>query len=289
MILVVGDVVDDIGVRPLEQLNFRSDTRAEIRMTQGGSAANVAAWLGSNNVPTRFLGKVGTDGVNRHTAALSRWGVDTHILATDELPTATIVLTLDEDADRTMFVDRGANQTLSIGELPARLWYGVKWLHLTGYTFFDPATREVAQHLMAEALRRDVGISIDPSSAGFLQQAGPDQFIEWTAGASMIVPNLEEARVLVGATGAYVNFNSLAEHYEHVVVKMGAMGSGYLSGQLREQYISPRIGVLDTTGAGDAFIAGFLSEWCQGQDPKRSLTAGAAMAERCIALRGARP
>ncbi len=120
MILVVGDVVDDIGVRPLGTVNAASDTESEIRMTPGGSAANVAAWLGHLGSYARFVGKAGADGVVRHVDALSAYGVDARITADAELPTATIVLTLDDAADRTMYVDRAANTTLKVGRPPGR-------------------------------------------------------------------------------------------------------------------------------------------------------------------------
>ena len=88
-ILVVGDVVDDISVQPLAEVTPASDTPATIRMAPGGSAANVAAWLGSLGVPTRFVGRVGADAVERHAAALQAHGVDARLAADPELPTAT--------------------------------------------------------------------------------------------------------------------------------------------------------------------------------------------------------
>lgn len=289
MILIVGDVVDDIGVRPLERINPRSDTRAEIRMTQGGSAANVAAWLGHLGVRSRFVGKVGTDGVNRHETALRDVGVDPRLSATADLPTASIVLTLDEQADRTMYVDRGANSLLRVADIPDDVWDDVDWLHLTGYTFFDDSTRAVGTEFLSQARQRQIPASVDPSSAGFLQQCGAAAFLEWTRDATMITPNLDEARVLVGSTGPYVDFKKLAQYYEHVVVTMGSMGAGYLTEGSREQLVSPKVEVIDTTGAGDAFVAGFLSVWRVRPDPAAALAAGAAAAERCISVRGARP
>ena len=98
-ILVVGDVVDDISVQPLAEVTPASDTPATIRMAPGGSAANVAAWLGSLGVPTRFVGRVGADAVERHAAALQAHGVDVRLAADPELPTATILLQLDEVGD----------------------------------------------------------------------------------------------------------------------------------------------------------------------------------------------
>lgn len=289
MILVVGDVVDDIGVRPLEPVNPRSDTRSEIRMTAGGSAANTAAWLGFLGAPVRFVGKGGVDAPGRHGGALRDVGVDARIATDSELPTATIVLTLDETADRTMFVDRAANSTLTVDDLPADVWDDVAWLHLTGYTFFDDATRPVALELVAEARQRGIGTSVDPSSLGFLQAAGAEAFLEWTAGVDLVVPNSDEARFLTGSTGPFIDHDRLAEHYPHVVVTLGQLGATYVSHEVREQVVAPRVPVLDTTGAGDAFTAGFLAAWTQRRDAAAALDGGAGAARRCIAVRGARP
>ena len=197
MILLVGDVVDDIGVRPLGRINPASDTEAEIRMTCGGSAANVAAWLGHLGAPARFVGRAGVDGVQRHAGALTAHGVDARIGADPHLPTATIVLTLDDAADRTMFVDRAANTTLTPDHLTDDVWDDVTWLHLTGYTYFDEATRPVALAAVAEARSRGIGVSVDPSSLGFLEAAGRDTALRWFADADLVFPNEDEQRFLV--------------------------------------------------------------------------------------------
>lgn len=289
MILVVGDVVDDIGVLPLEPVAPRSDTRAQIRMTPGGSAANTAAWLGLLGAEARFFGKVGLDGGERHAGALREHGVDPRLVADPLLPTATIVLTLDADADRTMYVDRAANGTLSLDDIPDDLFDGVDWLHLTGYTFFDPQTRDVAVELIAEAKQRGAGVSVDPSTTAFLREVTPEAFIDWTSGADLLVPNLDEARLLVGASGPFVDFDTLTRMYPHVVVTLGSMGAAYVAGDVREQVAAPRSQVVDTTGAGDAFTAGFLATWVAKRDPRAALTAGIGTAGRCVQQRGARP
>lgn len=289
MILVVGDVVDDIGVLPLEPVAPRSDTRAQIRMTPGGSAANTAAWLGFLGADTRFFGKVGNDGIERHGGALREHQVDPRLVADPLLPTATIVLTLDDDADRTMYVDRAANGTLTIDELTEDLWQDVDWLHLTGYTFFDPQTRDVAVELIAEAKQRGAGVSVDPSTTAFLREATPEAFVDWTSGADLVLPNLDEARLLVGATGPFVDFDVLTRMYPSVVVTLGSMGAAYVAGSVREQAAAPRVQVVDTTGAGDAFTAGFLASWVADRDPHAALQGGIGAASRCVQQRGARP
>jgi sugar/nucleoside kinase (ribokinase family) len=271
VILVVGDVVDDIGVRPLGTVNAASDTESEIRMTPGGSAANVAAWLGHLGSYARFVGKAGADGVLRHVDALSAHGVDARITADAELPTATIVLTLDAAADRTMYVDRAANTTLKATDLPTDLWNEIEWLHLTGYSFFDAGVRPIVIELMAEARRRSIGVSVDPSSLGFLQVAGRDEFLSWVADADLLFPNDDEQQFLqLDAKAVVTRGSDGATFGEHSVA-------------------AAPTDVVDTTGAGDAFCAGFLSVWTKHREADVALAAGAKAAAECVAVRGARP
>jgi sugar/nucleoside kinase (ribokinase family) len=249
----------------------------------------VAAWLGRLGVDTVFCGRVGADAVERHTLALAECGVAAHLAGDPNRTTATIVLQLDREGERTMFVDRGANTELVPGDVSDEAWDGVTWLHLTGYTFFDPATRPVAVHLLDEARRRGAGISIDPSSVAFLRVVGGEEFLGWIDGADVVLPNLDEARLLVGATGPQIDLDALAARFPHVVVTLGALGAAYLGGEHRSQVTAPRIEVVDTTGAGDAFAAGFLSVWVDRQAPDEALNAGRAAAEQCVAVLGARP
>ncbi len=153
-ILVVGDVVDDLVVRPLTEVTAASDTTAEIRRTDGGSAANVAAWLGHLGADVRFVGRAGTDGAQRHAAALAAYGVDARVSADPDLPTATLVATLDPSGDRTMYVDRAANERLCAADLPDDVLDGVGWLHVTGYSLFDDGVRPAVLDLVARARTR---------------------------------------------------------------------------------------------------------------------------------------
>jgi sugar/nucleoside kinase (ribokinase family) len=272
MILVVGDLVDDIGVRPLGAVNAASDTVSEIRMTAGGSAANVAAWLGHLGAFVRFVGRCGADAVERHTSALVAYGVDARITGDPDLPTATIVLTLDAEADRTMYVDRAANATMTSDHVPADVWDGVTWLHLTGYSFFDDAVRPLALQLVAEARRRGAGVSIDPSSLGFVEAAGRATVALWLADADLVFPN-EDEQTFLRLDG------------DGVVVTRGADGATFAG----RAVAAIAADVVDTVGAGDAFAAGFLSRWVSERDADASLRAGAEAAAGCVSVRGARP
>ena len=92
MILVVGDVMDDLVVRPLGPLAPRSDTRAHMERHPGGSGANTAAWLGTLGAAVRFAGRVGLADLRRHARALEACGVDVRLAGDASTPTGSIVV-----------------------------------------------------------------------------------------------------------------------------------------------------------------------------------------------------
>ncbi len=288
-VLVVGDVVDDVVVRPLTEVTEASDTPAEIRRTDGGSAANVAAWLGVLGADVRFVGRAGTDGAPRHTAALTAYGVDARIATDPDLPTATLVATLDPAGDRTMYVDRAANARLSSADLPVDVLDGVGWLHVTGYSLFDDGVRPVVLDLVARAQAAGCGVSVDPSSVGFLRGCGARAFLEWVAGVDLLLPNLPEGRFLTDREEPDVVAHELGRRFPAVVVKQGPDGALLVAGSDAHRVAALPAAVVDTTGAGDAFAAGFLTSWAADRDPDPALAAGAAAAARLVTRVGARP
>lgn len=288
-ILVVGDVVDDIVVRPLAAVTEASDTDAEIRRTDGGSAANVAAWLGHLGADVRFVGRAGTDGAEPHRAALAAYGVDARVSADPDLPTATLVATLDPSGERTMYVDRAANARLGPADLGPDVLDGVGWLHLTGYSLFDDVVRPAVLDLAGRARAQGCGVSVDPSSVAFLEGCRAETFLGWAGVADLLLPNLDEGRFLTGADAPRDVLASLASRFRAVVLTLGADGASYADGEETRAVAAEPADVVDTTGAGDAFCAGFLSVWTQSRDADQALATGAAAAARAVTRLGARP
>lgn len=286
-LLVVGDVVDDIVVRPLTAVAEASDTAAEIRRTDGGSAANVAAWLGHLGADVRFVGRAGLDGAKRHAGALAAYGVDARITADPDLPTATLVAMLDAGGDRTMYVDRAANVSLRADDLADDVLDGVGWLHLTGYSLFDDAVRPLVLDLADRARARGCGVSVDPSSVGFL--SGCADFLDRVAGVDLLLPNLPEGQHLTGLDSPDDVAAALTSRFPGVVLTLGADGALLATGHALHRVEALPVEVVDTTGAGDAFCAGFLASWTTSRDPDAALASGAAAAARLVTRVGARP
>jgi sugar/nucleoside kinase (ribokinase family) len=286
--LVVGDVIDDIVVRPLGETAIDTDTTSTIIRSPGGSAANQAAWLASLGVRTRFVARVGKADVERHAADLSSYGVEALLGGDDELPTGTIVVLLGPDGERTMFTDRGANLRLCRADLPVDVLDDVDLLHVNGYTMFERGSRDAMLQLIEEARRRGIPFTVDPCSSAYLADAGP--FLEWTAGASVCFPNLDEAAALTGCNDVGMSLDALSAVYPVVVLKRGRGGVTVgRRGESPVQLATSALDIRDTTGAGDALCAGFIASWLGGAEPLDAAIAGQRAAAVAVSVSGGRP
>jgi sugar/nucleoside kinase (ribokinase family) len=272
VILVVGDVMDDLVVRALGPIASRTDTPAEMLPRPGGSGANTAAWLGWLGAPVRFAGRVGLADVRRHATALERYGVDARLAGDPRIPTGRIVVLAH---DRSMFTDRGANLNLSAADLGDELLDGVSHIHVSGYTLLEEGTRAAILDLVARA---GMPWSVDPASAGFVRDTA---FVEWTTGAAICFPNEDEATVLGDGLNAA---------YELAVCKRGADGVRLRRrGAVPIDVAAEPVELVDATGAGDAFAAGFLAARLRGEDDVACAQAGAKVAADVITRAGGRP
>jgi sugar/nucleoside kinase (ribokinase family) len=289
-VLVVGDVINDILVQAPWPLALGDDNPAVITIQPGGSAANQAAWMARLGLDVVFAGRVGARDAEFHRRELARFGVEPRLAADESAATGAIVVLVGPDGERTMITDRGANLRLRPADVPAALLEGAALLHLTGYSFFEPQPRGVALGLLGEARRRGVPVTVDPGSAAFLAALEPGAFLGWTRGAAVCFPNRDEAAVLTGTAGAAAMAAALAGYYGAVVVKLGAGGAVYAGeGTAAARVAAEPVSVRDTTGAGDAFCAGFLAAWLAGAPLADACTAAAQAAALAVSVLGGRP
>lgn len=289
MILVIGDVINDVVVKPLQPITRDSDTTSAVSLTSGGSGANLAAWLALLGADVRFAGRAGERDAAVHTRALAELGVEARIAAAPGEETGTIVVLLEGDI-RTMFTDRKASGRLGAGDLPLELLDGVSWLHLSGYCLLSPSSREACLRLFARAGEAGIGRSVDPNSVSGLRQLGASRFLEWTAGATVVLPNLAEGRALSGGDGPEDVAALLLPHYDVVALKLGAQGVLVARTDGWQRRIEARpVQVADPTGAGDAFAAGLLTVLSSGGDLDEATTRGLDTAARAITHVGGWP
>ena len=289
LILVVGDVIDDVIVRPQGPIRHDTDTAASIERHPGGSAANTAAWLGSIGADVHFFGRLGEADVALHAIELERFGVQTHLAGDPIHPTGTIVILVEGEA-RTMLTDRGANVFFDLDSVPDDLIAIANYVHLTGHTIIDLPKREAAVRLIARAHAHKAVVSVDPASAGFITDLGVDEFLRLCAGVDILRPNEDEACILAGVADVATATEKLTEQFPLVVTTCG--GKGVLVAERGEPIVHfsvETVDVVDPTGAGDSFNAGMLAALANGASPVDAAKNGARVAASGLLTVGARP
>ncbi|GAA4201333.1 sugar kinase [Microbispora amethystogenes] len=270
-----------------------SDTPAVVTMHGGGSGANIASWLAVEGSEVAFIGRRGADITGRNRdMELMGYGVDARLVMDPERPTGTCVVLVTHKGERTMLSDPGANAALSPEDLPRDLFTSGGHLHVSGYTLINEGSRDAGLAALDMARRAGMSISVDCASSAPLERTGAEPFLEWTDGAKLLFANGDQAKVLTGRDDPASAAKVLTAWFPQVVIKINVEGSLWYSNTRPEPVrASAEVvdRVVDGTGAGDAFAAGFLPVWLDGKPAAEALAAGNALAARCISNLGARP
>jgi sugar/nucleoside kinase (ribokinase family) len=292
-VVVVGDLMTDTVAHAALPLARGSDTPATVTMHGGGSGANIAAWLAADGTEVAFVGRRGADIAGRNRdMELMGYGVDARLVMDPERPTGTCVVMVTHKGDHTMLSDPGANAALSPDDLPADLFSPGCHLHLSGFTLLNEGSRPAAVAALDSAQRARMTVSVDGASSAPLERVGAEPFLQFTNGATLLFVNSDQGRVLTGRSDPQQAARVLNAWYPHVVMKLGADGAlFYANGRPDPVRVPgpPVERVLDGTGAGDAFCAGFLPAWLDKKPPGEALASGCRLAARALSLVGARP
>src|ERR1700761_3102082 len=273
-IVVIGDLMTDTVAHGLLPLARGSDTPAKVTTHGGGSGANVAAWLGADGADVAFIGRRGADIAGRNRdMELMGYGVDARLVMDPERPTGTCVVMVTHKGEHTMLSDPGAH------------------LHVSGYTLLSEGARAAGLAAIDYARRTNMTASVDAASAAPLERVGAEPFLELSAGAVLLFVNAAQAKVLTGRDDPEQAARVLTAWYPHVAVKLGADGAlFYANGRPPIRVPAPPADrVVDGTGAGDAFVAGFIPPWLDKKPPGEALASGCRLAAHALNLIGARP
>jgi sugar/nucleoside kinase (ribokinase family) len=270
-----------------------SDTPAVVTMHGGGAGANIAAWLAVDGAEVAFVGRRGSDIAGRNRdMELMGYGVDARLVMDPERPTGTCVVMVTHKGDGTMMSDPGANAALSPDDLPKDLFTPGSHLHVSGYTLLNQGSRPAALAACQLAGRAGMSVSVDAASAAPVERAGAEPFLQMSNGASLLFVNAAEATVLTGRDDPEQAARVLNAWYPQVVMKLGADGALFYSNGRPDPVRTPAQPVeriVDRTGAGDAFVAGFLPPWLNKKPPGEALVSGCRLAAQALGLLGARP
>ena len=291
-VVVIGDLMTDAVARATLPLARGSDTPANVTMHGGGSGANIAAWMAADGGDVAFVGRRGADIAGRNRdMELMGYGVDARLVMDPERPTGTCVVMVTHKGEHTMLSDPGANAALSPDDLPHDLFVPGAHLHVSGYTLLSEGARAAGLAAIDYARRTNMTASVDAASAGPAGagrgRALPRAVLRGRAAVRQRRPGQGAHRP--GGPGAG---GPRADRL--VPARRGQAGADgalfYANGRPPVRVPAPPVDrVVDGTGAGDAFIAGFLPAWLDKKPPGEALAGGCRLAAHALGLIGARP
>jgi sugar/nucleoside kinase (ribokinase family) len=291
-VLCIGDVMLDviarIDVSP-QKINFGSDTASRISTNGGGAAGNVAAWLTRTTSNSTIVSHVGDDPAGAALIAeFDALGVTHENLVIQGEPSGVVVVLVDSSGERTMFPDKGANSSLKLSDLPSLDNYQA--VYISGYALLNPLSRPGVMAMIERVRADSIPIYFDPASVGAMKDVSDKEIHQWFSLMNVLFLNEEESIFLTGLVDIERALDYLLEYSEVVVIKRGSLGAiakarGYDSISIPAVSAT----VVDTTGAGDSFAAGFISAFASKRDLTAAMTAGTELAAQCVAIVGGRP
>lgn len=280
-VLSLGRIYCDLvfrGMSGMPQLG-RELFASDFSMSPGGGALITAAHLSASGRPAAPVARFGTDTLSGALSSqIEALGLDLQFLDRSESagPQLTVVMVHHDDR---AFLSRRAGHARPASFETALGWSQAVHLHIAEY-----ATLYEMRDAVGAAKARGLSVSLDPSWDDELIR--DPLFFERTSGVDIFMPNVEEACALTGTGTPADALGILARHYPVVALKCGGDGAMLALGETVITLPSPRVRVVDTTGAGDAFNAGFLDAWLDRATPEACLAAAIGAGSRSVQAAG---
>ncbi len=293
MIERLGLVRGGMTLIDAERAHVLYEAMGSAREISGGSAANTLAGLAALGARCAFIGQVADDQLGEVFAHDIRAGgiaFATPMRAADP-PTARCLIFVSPDGQRTMNTYLGASQFLPAAALDENAIADAAVLYLEGYLWDPEEPRGAMRKAIGAARRAGRKVAFTLSDAFVIARHGEDFRALIAAGEiDILFANEHELAALTGEDDFHAGIAALEGRVPVLVVTRGAAGAVAVAGAERAEVPAESIAkVVDTTGAGDLFAAGFLFGHVRGRPLAECLKLGAVCAAEVISHYGARP
>ena len=273
--LVLGDLVLDVVLAPERQIEAGTDVPGTVGIRQGGSAANTARWLARLGVDTQLVCAVGRDGAGRSLVIqVGNDGVRVRAARVTGQRTGRIGVIVAPNGERSFVADRRAALALRPDHLHPEWFARLDLIHVPGYSLMGEPIASAARAAVRMARAGGAQVSSDLSSIGPLLAQGRRAARALVASVEPDILFATEAEA-EGFLGRYAA-DGMVEHAAIVVIKRGARGARVRAREadgnvIRFDVATAHVTAADTTGAGDAFSAGFLAGWLAARAGGRTI------------------
>lgn len=286
-LLVIGDAFIDIIV-PADNLVSSGVFQENIKIAPGG-LATTAVWASRLNTMAGFAGKIGKDVFGQ---MFQEDIIKENVLPSlsySEKPTGRCISLIHENKDRTMLIDRAANDELKKEDIPLDAVKKAKYIYFSGYSFGSQNLQKEIVHIMKQIKDMERKIVFNAGAHNIIEENC--QLFENTIKrfVDILILNEIEGKALTGKKNAIEIQKSLKSMVARFILTKGGEGSIAFDGDdMIETEINPVRDIVDTTGAGDAFAGGFLAGLIKEKTFKESISLGHTTAEKVIMKIGAR-
>jgi ribokinase len=254
--------------------------------TCGGSAANTIVGLARLGCTVGFIGKVASDAEGKKMVNdFRRERVNTEgVTVAKKGRSGKVIGFVGRRGERALYVDAGVNDEIDLDEIDSSYVSNTKFLHLTSFVGNRPFE---TQKKLVQRLPKNVKVTLDPGA--LYARIGLTRLKPIIDRTSVIMPNAGELALITGKTDYKAGARLLtSKGLEVVAVKLGKKGC-YITHRKKSYMVKPfKVKVVDTTGAGDAFDAGFIYGLLSGKSLQDAGKIGNFVASRCITAMGAR-
>lgn len=261
------------------------------REISGGSAANTAAGAAALGARTAFIGKVREDQLGRIFDHDIR-AIGVHYdgpIAPEGAETSRCLVLVSPDGERSMSTYLGASVGLVADDLDTDLLERADWLYLEGYLFDTPEAK-AAYARAIWAVKKGGGKASITLSDPFCVDRHRDDFRQLIRSEiDLLFANKAELLSLCETDDLETALQIISGEVEVAAITLSEEGAVIVRGNTRTRVTARAVDVVDTTGAGDLFAAGFLAGLAQGADDAQAAKMGCTTAGAIIAQIGARP
>ena len=261
------------------------------KVVAGGSVANTMAGISYLKGSPSFIGKVNSDKFgDLYKKSLEDIDVNFPYIKKDEsLPTGASIILITPDSERTMCTYLGISSHLSANDISKNSILDHKLIFLEGYLWDKGDSEKMFKYAINIAKENKIGIAMSLSDIFCVTRHKQDFYNLLRNDLNILIGNENEINELTGKKNLLDSINQLKEFDKLIVITRSNKGSLAIKNNEVINCESIKVDkVLDLTGAGDLFAAGFLKEYLDKSDIKKCLTVGSIAASKIIQRIGAR-